>query len=240
MSIDLAKKNFIELKKKADDVASSFGLGNQKAKVALALDISGSMASTFKNGTVQKVVEELLALGVKFDDNQAIDIFLFGKHDYEVGELVESNFYGYVDNKIVKSYPLEAETRYAGVINRIVKKYTTEKKGFFRKATAINGPLEEPVFVIFITDGDNQDKPQTEKAIRAASKLGIFWQFVGIGNAGFQFLEKLDNLSGRFVDNANFFKINNITKIDETSLYTKLLQEFPDWIKTAREHQLIN
>ncbi|WP_372630452.1 VWA domain-containing protein [Cohnella sp.] len=78
LSIDLAKKNFIELKKKANDVASSLGLGNQKAKVALALDISGSMASTFKNGTVQKVVEELLALGVKFDDNQAIDIFLLG------------------------------------------------------------------------------------------------------------------------------------------------------------------
>ncbi|MDC0759349.1 hypothetical protein POF51_01445 [Brevibacillus sp. AG] len=67
---------------------------------------------------------EQFALGVKFDDNRSIDIFLFGKNDYEGGELSERDFFNYVNNHIVRKYQLEGFTNYAGVMKRIVKKYS--------------------------------------------------------------------------------------------------------------------
>ncbi len=42
-------------------------------------------------------------------------------------------------------------------------------------------------------------------------------------------------MEGRYVDNANFFHTENIDKISDDQLYDKLLNEFPEWIKEARE-----
>jgi len=68
-----------------------------------------------------------------------------------------------------------------------------------------------------------------------ASKYPIFWQFVGIGKSSFDFLEKLDNLKGRVVDNANFFAVNDINAITDQELYQRMLTEFPLWLKAAKE-----
>lgn len=244
MSIELAKKQFIELKKTAATSIELAGLGNQKAKVALALDISGSMGGLFASGKVQQVVEKLLALGIKFDDDQAIDIFLFGVNDYYVGELKESEFYQYVQNKITSKYRLEGGTNYAGVMQKIIDKYvgqSNKKSGMFGKLFSKNEetPLDEPVFVIFITDGDNGDKSRTEDIVKDASNKGVFWQFVGIGNERFSFLQKLDDLKGRYIDNADFFQLNDINKVSDEELFNRLLTEFPSWIKEARNKNLI-
>lgn len=248
MSIELAKQNFVNLKKVASDTVESKGLGNQKARVALALDISGSMSGLFANGTVQSVCEKLLALGVKFDDNKAIDIFLFGQKDYEVGELEENDFYQYVDKHITRKYSLEGSTIYSGVMKRIIKKYSDadngQKQGLFKglfnkKSTSNNEPIE-PVYVMFVTDGDNYDKTEAEQVIKDSSNLGIFWQFVGLGGSSFNFLEKLDNLNGRVLDNTNFFHLNDFNKIDDSELYNRLLNEFPSWIKEAQSKGFIN
>lgn len=247
MSIELAKAQFINLKKVADSSVEKAGLGNQKAKVALALDISGSMDWEFSSGMVQKVTEKLLALGIKFDDNQAIDIFLFGVKDYHVGELKESGFYQYVKNEISNKYRLEGGTNYAGVMERIVNHYTTESvsnsgmfgKLFSKNKASASDTLDEPVFVIFITDGDNGDKSRAEEVIRKAANKGIFWQFVGIGSSRFDFLQKLDDLSGRFVDNADFFQLNDISRVSDEELFGRLLTEFPSWITEARSKGLI-
>jgi hypothetical protein len=196
-------------------------LEGQQARVALALDISVSMRRMFEAGTVQRVCERLLALGVKFDDNGAVDIFLFGNKDYDVGELSEENFYGFVEQEIISQYRLEGKTNYAGVINRIVEKYTTEPG--------------DPAYVLFITDGDNHDKAEAEEAIVKASKFPIFWQFVGIGGSTFEFLDKLDTMSGRFIDNANFFALNDIERVSDEDLYQRMLVEFPSWLKEAKQ-----
>ncbi|MBQ7783530.1 MAG: VWA domain-containing protein, partial [Oscillospiraceae bacterium] len=67
----------------------------------------------------------------------------------------------------------------------------------------------------------------------------IFWKFVGIGDEKFEFLERLDTMSGRFIDNANFIKIDNLNFIKDSSLYEMLLTEFSDWCRLCREHNLI-
>ena len=68
-----------------------------------------------------------------------------------------------------------------------------------------------------------------------ASRYPIFWQFVGIGNSRFSYLEELDEMQGRFIDNANFFSVNDLDIISDDELYKRLLSEYPDWITKAKQ-----
>ena len=84
-----------------------------------------------------------------------------------------------------------------------------------------------PAYILFITDGNNEDHAATKKILKDASYNPIFWQYVGIGNETFPFLEKLDDLKDRNVDNANYFKVSEPSNIT----YDQMLQEFPDWLE---------
>jgi len=224
LSKQKAQEHFELLKKKSEIAVKNAGLGQQKARVALALDISVSMRPLFEGGTVQRVCERLLALGVQFDDNGAVDIFLFGNNDYEVGELSESNFYDFVEREIMNTYRLEGKTNYAGVIRRIVEKYTRE--------------YGKPAYVLFIADGNNHDEAEAEQAIVKASSAPIFWQFVGIGPRNFEFLEKLDDIPHRQIDNADFFALNDLDQISDEELYKRMLTEFPSWLEEAKRQKM--
>jgi hypothetical protein len=41
-------------------------------------------------------------------------------------------------------------------------------------------------------------------------------------------------MSGRLVDNADFFHVDDLGKITDEQLYERLLNEFPSWLKAAR------
>ncbi len=41
-------------------------------------------------------------------------------------------------------------------------------------------------------------------------------------------------MEGRFIDNANFFHIEDIEKISDEELYNNLLNEFPSWLIEAQ------
>lgn len=120
-------------------------------------------------------------------------------------------------------------TSYAPVLEKIYKdKFSSGMFGFGTKVP------EAPVFVIFITDGDNNDHSETTQLIKDYSSKGMFIQFVGIGSAGFQYLQKLDDMQGRVLDNVDFFAVNNIDKMESDELYSKLLTEFPEWVVSAK------
>ncbi len=251
-----AEQRLIDLSKKAKIVIDKSGLQGQRAKVALALDISGSMKPLYQKGIVQRACERLLGLAVNFDDDGSIDIFLFGTNDYEVGSLHKNNFFGFVEREIYPKYRLEG-TNYGGVMERILNKYVPHSREemqqqpqsflgslFSRTSPSplkkVNTrPLEEPVYVIFVTDGNNFDRKRAEEVMKRASYYGIFWKFVGIGRSSFSFLENLDNLDGRFIDNAHFFQLNDLELISDEELYQRLLIEFPGWIKLATEKGLL-
>ncbi|WEK55064.1 MAG: VWA domain-containing protein [Candidatus Cohnella colombiensis] len=255
MSIDLKKKseeNLIDLRKKASISLEKKGLGGQVARVGIVLDISGSMDGLYRRGIVQNVAERCLALAMNFDDNGAADVFAFGIRDYEIGEIDQSNFYQFIEREILKKYKLEAGTQYAGVVKRIADKYypnaitTTKKSGFLgfggKTEVVVDGSRyrnDPPCYIFYLTDGDNQDKDEMRAVMREVSKLGIFFQFVGVGRDSFKFLNELDNLEGRYIDNANFFKVDNLDNISDDQLYDMILAEFPEWLKLAKSHQII-
>ena len=45
------------------------------------------------------------------------------------------------------------------------------------------------------------------------------------------YLEKLDDLDGRECDNTGFVRFSNIDKVDDTELYSKVIEQFADWLK---------
>lgn len=202
-------------------------LTNVMARVAVVMDYSGSMDHYYKRGLVQDLVDRLLPIALKFDDNGELDMWLFHDHFMRLPPVTEDNFYDYVDREIIERRYSMGGTNYAPVMQDILKKYVKDE------------PLDCPSLVIFITDGDNYDREDCKSIIKKASNHNIFWQFVGIGSSNFDFLEELDEMEDRFIDNANFFPVQNIHKMSDDDLYKKLLFEYPSWEEKARSKGLI-
>lgn len=229
-------KCVVNLSKKAE-----VDLGNTKARVIAVLDYSGSMSELYSKGVVQKVLNKLVPLGLTFDDNGEIESYLFSTGFKKLPEITLENYSDYIKKVAEKSGFSMGCTEYAPVLEDIRDLHQVEQNkngGFFSKLfgkkqslenTAVN--LDENILVIFITDGDNSDKSETNKVIRELSETKTFIQFVGIGNSKFSYLEKLDNLSDRKVDNTGFTKFSDISKVEDTELYTNVLEQFADWLK---------
>ena len=47
-------------------------------------------------------------------------------------------------------------------------------------------------------------------------------------------------MSGRIVDNCNFFDLDQITSISDERLYELMLEEFPDWLHEAKAKKVIH
>lgn len=79
----------------------------------------------------------------------------------------------------------------------------------------------------------------TISLLKKSARIVLFWQFVGIGDSNFDTLKKLDEMEGRFIDNANFFHIQDIEAISDEEIYNLLLNEFPEWLKEAKAKRVI-
>jgi hypothetical protein len=91
-----------------------------------------------------------------------------------------------------------------------------------------------PAYIIFITDGGVGSEKDIKKLLIEASREPIFWQFIGVGGSDYGVLERLDGMQGRYVDNANFFALDDFNRVDAGELYSRMLAEFPQWLKEAK------
>ena len=216
--ISLVKPLKVELEKRK--------LLDVTARVALVMDISGSMDNSYRDGTVQEIVNKILPIAVQFDDDGELDFWYFGDRcerrpsvnmkNYEQAvpynwENLMSNL-GYGTNELV-------------VMRDVVSEYET-------------GTL--PAYVVFITDGGFYDRDRIKNFLTDASYLPIFWQFVGVNGSGYGLLEELDNMNGRYVDNANFFALDDFKSVQNKELYSRLLNEFPSWLKLVKDNGVLD
>ena len=224
-------KTIINLSKEAN-----VDLGAIKAQVVAVIDYSGSMNRMYKDGTVQDVINKLLPVGLTFDDNGSVEVFRFETDFKQMESLDAFNYSNYVKEFMMNGSM--GGTCYAPVLREIKKQYIdgeVTKKGFFGfgKKTAVVSTKADtcPVFVIFITDGDNSDKSATDTIIRELSQHNCFVQFIGVGGASMNYLEKLDDLDGRACDNTGFERFNDIEHVNSDEIYNKVLKQFADWLK---------
>ncbi|WP_025682852.1 VWA domain-containing protein [Paenibacillus maysiensis] len=213
----LKQKVQISLQKKQID--------REKARVAVVLDASASMAKLYSKGTVQKAFERVLAVSACMDDDGEMDVWFFANKAKRAPSVTERDY----ENYVKRNFP---EIGYGNigfgnnepeVIEDIILKYTKEV------------PNETiPTYIIFFSDGGVYETKKISKLLIKCSKTPIFWQFVGLGHADFGVLQKLDNLRGRVVDNADFFALDDIDSVTDAELYDRLLNEFPGWLKQVR------
>ena len=197
-----------------------------KARIVFVLDHSGSMRHLYNNGAIQEVLERVFPLAMAFDDNSEMEFYLFSNSYKEMPSVTSKNLTSYVQkNNLTKEY--WGYTSYSPVIGEVYKRYVK------------NHPSDIPTYVLFITDGDNDDKSETVSLIKECSKHNIFWKFIGIGSENFSFLDKLDNMSGRLVDNADFIKLSNIGSVSDTELYKLFMQEYSSWIEACKSKGIL-
>ena len=212
-------KSLISLEKK-----SGINFDGHRAKVAVVMDYSGSMSSLYRSGAVQNVLTRLMPLALRFDDNGELDVWIFDNSYHRLESMNLSNFESYVKEEIIgKGYRMGC-TSYAPVLQDVLRKY------FVEDAATSN----IPTFVVFITDGSNDDRRATNEVIKESSYKNIFIQFVGIGNERFEYLEKLDDLTGRPVDNTGFIKVSDMARLSDEELFDLLLDQYPNWLRNKR------
>lgn len=255
VKIDLEKRvaqqapQLVNLVKSAGVSLAKAGLATHRAQVCLVLDISASMSKLYRSGQVQAFAERILALACKFDDDGQIDVFLFGRNAHHVRPMDLLNWAAYVQ-QVIDAHPLEGDTRYGAAIEGVRRHYFPDGGGAARTAP-VKAAL--PVYVMFVTDGGTSDRPFTERQLRWASYEPIFWQFMGIGkgrkskakqmaqfaDSDFPMLEKLDELDGRLIDNANYFSVATPGEHADAALFDLLMTEYPSWVKLARQQGML-
>ena len=193
-------------------------LSSHRARVFVVIDRSGSMGELYRDGSVQDVLTRLLPLALKFDDNGELEVYVFNTSCTQMAPMTMANYETYVQKEILrKGYGPSGGTQYAPVVTQTTEDY--------------HDGSPYPAFGIVITDGENSDRDRTDRAVRESSKHKIFYQFVGIGYEDFRYLQDLDDLSGRAVDNTAFVKVADFNRLSDDELYQKLLEQYPQWLK---------
>jgi hypothetical protein len=207
-------------------------LNDVKAKVAFVLDGSGSMTAQFKKGNVQAVLERIAVLAAQFDDDGSMDVWGFAAKHQKYEDVTLDNLQGYIkriqgaDTGWLRDLlpGLGGINNEPPVMQEVVDTFKASK---------------EPVFVVFITDGGISQTGKIKQIIKASANYPIFWKFVGLGGKNYGILEQLDDFKDRLIDNTDFFPIDDFEKIPDAELYDRLLVEFSDWLKKAKQHSLL-
>ena len=196
------------------------------ARVALVLDISGSMSNSYMDGTVQEIVNKILPVAVQFDNDGELDFWYYGTKCQRRPSVNMSNYEQAVPiNWRSLMSTLGGDNNEPAVMKEVVAEYETSKF---------------PAYVVFITDGGIYRTGDIEEILTDASYLPIFWQFVGVRGSDYGVLRDLDTMSGRYVDNANFFALDDFRSVPNNELYSRLLNEFPAWLKAIKTNGVLD
>lgn len=213
---DKIPPGLVSLTKTAAVSLEKSGLAGQRAAVYLVLDHSGSMMGFYRDGSVQRLAEQALGLSANLDDDGTVPLIYFGSHVNQAADARLDSYQGVI-NRTHQTVSW-GSTNYAAAIDYV---------------TDLHHGSDMPALVIFQTDGEPDSRPAAIEALREASRLPLFFAFVGFGN-NIRFLEELDTLGGRTVDNASFFHARDPHRVSDSELYDGLTGEFAQWLAAAR------
>ena len=216
--ISLVKPLKIELEKR--------NLLNVTTRVGLVMDISGSMQNAYKKGFVQQIVNKILPIAIQFDDDGELDFWFYGTH------------YDKRPNVTMKNYEIAVPRDWKKLMLRLGG--SNNEPLVMRNIVAEYEDSTLPAYVIFVTDGGIYKTGGIKKLLVYSSYMPIFWQFVGVWGSHYDILEKLDTMRGRYVDNANFFALDDFMGVSNEELYSRLLNEFPNWLNSIKNNGVLD
>ncbi|WP_371675147.1 VWA domain-containing protein [Streptomyces sp. NBC_01276] len=221
---------------------SKNGAAGVTARVILVLDASGSMSALYSRGTVASVVERMAAVAAQLDDDGEMQAWTFASNPARLPDLVLGDLPEWLRLHVRVGQmslfgrrkpprgllPGQIDMREVGFQNE-EQKVIAEVRAYVR-----SHPAPAPTLVLFFSDGGVYRNAEIERELREAVEEPVFWQFVGLGRAGFGVLERFDTMPGRRVDNVGFFAVDDIDRLSDAELYDRLLSEFPSWLGAAR------
>jgi stress response protein SCP2 len=259
----------VDLVKRAGVSLAKSGLADHRARVALCLDISASMGRLYRAGKVQQLCERVLALAVQFDDDGLCDVFTFGTGGYSEGPIDLRNYAGWVDTLMRRrrleggtnyGAAMTAVRDHYFPDSRGRRRSTPRPDrqpvyvmfvtdGHTSHASAARDQVMwssyEPMFWQFMAIGA-ASRNVTPGAAPPPRRKGLFGGGGGFGArlaaalaSSFRFLEELDEMGGRYLDNANFFSVADPAEIPDEQLYDLMMEEYPSWLKQAQANGLV-
>lgn len=232
----------LSLEKKQEIVRLSLekrNVPNIVMAVKLVLDVSGSIQGLFDNGTMQELVDRLIPVGMRFDDNGSLEAYAFGSNIQSVVDIKPDDFGSYVSKKFLKQVArsiLWSGTEYGIALEHVKEDWAEvnapKKGGFFKGLFGKpDTPVKQaPAFLMFVTDGEDQGSPsEAEAHIRELGEMNMYIQLIGVGNSNFGFLRQMANK----YDHVGFVTFPDLADISDEFMYGALLNdELCDWIKT--------
>ena len=153
-------------------------------RVAVALDISGSMDHIIRSGALQNAFDHLMGVAVQFDDNGELDVFKFDTHCEYVGGSTPVK--GDYDTFLAKNgIHARGGTSYAPIVDAAMDFFfKPQKKGGFLGFGAKTEPASDiPVLMMILTDGEPNDAAETQRRMQAAVNDPIYFHMVGVGGS---------------------------------------------------------
>ncbi|HHP7240661.1 MAG TPA: VWA domain-containing protein [Cyclobacteriaceae bacterium] len=236
----------------AEVAIKEYNLVKNSCQVILCLDVSESMVPYLESGKAQEFAERFLALGHLLDIDKQLDIFLFAEKAHFLGAMDMSNVRNLI-NESIDIYKLGDHSNYPEIIRLIRAHYF--KRDIAQKEVFSS---DYPVFVLFVTNGETINIKETVEQIVESSYEPCFWQFITLGvtakemGKGFwawlkkpfaedySFLQKLDLMKNRFVDNAGYTNVTNPSDLTDSEFYELIMDEYPYWLKQAQSNGLLN
>lgn len=214
----------VDMVKKFDKAGVSLskrGLSGIRAEVVMLLDHSGSMYRDYENGTVQTLVERALGFALQVDGDGTVPVIRF---DSRVWPQVDVTLANYADVASSRLYDRNnmGSTNLAGALASALEAAKT---------------TERPLFVIVITDGQPDNADAATKKVVELAKYPAFLKFLAIQRVGY--LETLDDMGGRLVDNADAKFIDDPAGMTDLAFAEAMTDEFDTWITAATRAGLL-
>ena len=205
MDINLSKEQ-LQSVVKINLSKAGFDTSRLSAKVAFALDESYSMEHLYKDGSVQAILDKLLAVSMFFDDDGDIDMWAFGSKSRSLPQATQDDHGDYQFNPRYSGTSYHAVTKqvkefYYDYTEKVIKKVGMIGKMFGKKDVVGLGipegrsddSDENPVYLFFLTDGETmtagEDIPALVDLMKSHKDLYI--QFIGLGGDSFNTIKNI-------------------------------------------------
>ncbi len=226
-AVDLAKvaaAGHVNLSKTAEKVGVSLqkrGLAGMRGRVIVLLDHSGSMATDYRSGLVQKLLERTLGFGLQIDTDGAIEVIPF---DSRVWATVTVGLNDY--------------QQAVHAVFRPDQMGLTNLAAALEQVRDVAGRTREPIVCIVITDGDPYDGRSEQKSKEAATaavvdlaRYPVWLKMLALRDV--PYLRQLDDMDGRLVDNCDAQTITDPDGITDDEFAELMTTEWDSWLREA-------